>query len=101
MHSRSPAGRTKGKALSNDRFEATIMLRSSGLAAIFVALLGQAALAQEPAPAADPVPLPVEVGNGPRFYASAEYLLWWIKSAPVPAPLLTASSDPVNNPRAI
>lgn len=39
--------------------------------------------------------------SGPCFYASAEYLLWWIKAAPVPVPLLTASGDPVNNPRAI
>jgi hypothetical protein len=34
----------------------------------------------------------------PRFYASADYLLWWIKSAPVPPPILTTSTN--NNPRA-
>jgi len=36
-----------------------------------------------------------------RFYATGEYLLWWLKASPVPVPMLTASSDPINNPRAI
>ncbi|MBY0525749.1 MAG: BBP7 family outer membrane beta-barrel protein [Gemmataceae bacterium] len=35
------------------------------------------------------------------FYASAEYLLWWLKASPVPAPLLTTSTDATTNPRAI
>jgi hypothetical protein len=33
---------------------------------------------------------------GPRLYGSAEYLLWWIKDGPMPAPLATAGLDPAN-----
>jgi hypothetical protein len=36
-----------------------------------------------------------------NFYTSAEYLLWWIKAAPVPTPLLTASTNAAVNSRAI
>jgi hypothetical protein len=32
---------------------------------------------------------------GPRFYGSTEYLLWWIKNQPVPAPLITTTSAPI------
>lgn len=37
----------------------------------------------------------------PRFYGSAEYLLWWIKDGPLPVPLVTAGSINDPNPAAM
>src|SRR5262249_55239918 len=28
---------------------------------------------------------------GPRFWASSEYLLWWVKNGPLPVPLVTTN----------
>src|SRR5579864_5362585 len=36
-----------------------------------------------------------------RFYANAEYLLWWFKDSPVPVPLLTTTSNPDAMPVAV
>jgi hypothetical protein len=33
-----------------------------------------------------------------RFYARADYLLWWFKGSPVPVPLLTTTSNPTATP---
>lgn len=33
---------------------------------------------------------------GPRFWATSEYLLWWIKDAPLPVPLLTTGPAQAN-----
>jgi len=30
--------------------------------------------------------------RGPRFWTSGEYLVWWVKNAPLPAPVLTTGS---------
>lgn len=76
---------------------------------LLIILLAMSSLMANQATAQNPVEdQPVEIidwnppaERGPRFYSSYEYLLWWIKAAPVPAPLLTTSSDPVNNSRAI
>ncbi|MBL8793994.1 MAG: BBP7 family outer membrane beta-barrel protein [Planctomycetia bacterium] len=35
----------------------------------------------------------IEESCGPRFWASAEYLLWWIKPADSPLPLVTTGSE--------
>jgi hypothetical protein len=64
-----------------------------------------------PPPPPPPPPLPppgpplldgLTPGRGaPCFWANTEYLLWWIKSAPVPAPLLTTGSTSGVNPGAL
>jgi hypothetical protein len=38
--------------------------------------------------------------RGGRWYASAEYLLWWFKASPLPAPLLTTTANPSATPTA-
>ncbi|MGE3809520.1 MAG: BBP7 family outer membrane beta-barrel protein, partial [Gemmataceae bacterium] len=37
-----------------------------------------------------------EPANAPRFYFSADYLMWWIKDAPVPVPLVVTGGSPAN-----
>jgi hypothetical protein len=52
--------------------------------------------AADPAAAAPATPSPqstAECQPLPRVWANAEYLLWWIKSGPVAAPLVTTSTD--------
>jgi hypothetical protein len=51
---------------------------------------------------ADAVDGPVEGfgGSGHRFYARAEYLMWWIKNSPAP-PLVSASNVSTGTPGAI
>ncbi len=39
--------------------------------------------------------------NAPCFWASAEYLLWWVKNAPEPTPLVTTGSLAGVNPGAL
>ena len=36
-----------------------------------------------------------------RWYAGAEYLLWWFKDSPLPVPLLTTTSNPNDMPLAV
>lgn len=52
------------------------------------------------APPADPpvvyVPAVIDTPSAPRFWGSAEYLLWWTKASPVPTPL--ASTGPLGTP---
>jgi Putative beta barrel porin-7 (BBP7) len=39
---------------------------------------------------------PVERRDPVRVWASADYLLWWMKKSPVPVPLVTSATDPTN-----
>ncbi len=39
--------------------------------------------------------------GGPCFWASAEYLLWWVKNEPLPTPLLTTGNPAGINPGAL
>src|SRR5476649_1766512 len=51
---------------------------------------------QDPAKASAPVvdlKPRSSVGDGCRFYAQIEYLMWWVKDAPVPIPVVT-TGDP-------
>jgi Putative beta barrel porin-7 (BBP7) len=38
---------------------------------------------------------------GPRCWASADYLLWWFKDAPLPAPLVLSGTNDSDNPGAL
>jgi hypothetical protein len=49
--------------------------------------------------AADPIELDLgDNGQGRRWYASADYLLWRFKDSSLPVPLLTTTSDPTSTP---
>jgi hypothetical protein len=80
--------------------------RLAGSVALLLAHAGFV-LAQGPAPGDTPVaPAPVAFASEPasdaeadagadrraRFQITAEYLLWWVKNGPVPAPLVTTGS---------
>ncbi len=67
------------------------------------------ASAQAAAPSAPPAVVAVSPGPtvdltadgaacGPRIWGSAEYLLWWSKSTPLPVPVLTTGPIGVNGP---
>lgn len=67
-----------------------------GLASLVLALVSGSGQAVEPLTISDPSLTPPAVmladsvpDRCPRFWGNAEYLLWWVKSAPLPAPILT------------
>jgi len=41
---------------------------------------------------------PANAGNGFRIWGSADYLLWWVKNAPMPVPLVTTGDPNVGFP---
>ena len=47
-----------------------------------------------PTPLALPVYSPASASGDPQFWASADYLLWWVKKAPLPPVVTTGAFDP-------
>ncbi|HEX5271160.1 MAG TPA: BBP7 family outer membrane beta-barrel protein, partial [Gemmataceae bacterium] len=72
------------------------LLVSAGL----VAAQGPAASRPAPPPASECRPADCACDcaapagpSGPRVWADADYLLWWVKNGPLPAPLVTTNAD--------
>lgn len=61
-------------------------MRPATLGSLFVLLLAGNTIR------ADEDCFPCEEVCGPRFWASADYLLWWFKRSPEPVPLVTSAS---------
>jgi hypothetical protein len=53
----------------------------------------QGAAAQAPTQASAPAQAPAEYVGPRRYWARPEYLLWWVKSTPLPVPIVT-TGDP-------
>lgn len=80
-------------------FAVTLTLSTQLFAQILPPIKDSNVALEAPAVAAPVVDLrPQETGDDHRIWGSGEYLLWWVKNAPLPVPLVTTGDPNVGFP---